>query len=780
MTQKDSLGGLRQGIASVGAFAKPLDMLTPGLGTGVQTLSQLIAMSIPTQINYTPINPYNTNPMGVVGFRNLGGTLDPNPKEKKKALHNNIIQSINQGAAQGLSYDQIIQSIDPLLLQKDAVLESMIRPSFDSSNIPNESVKALYPGRFFNLGGNIPGIGMYLNGGNLDQQITKDSFKVQGNSGIDTNFRNVEGQQALLTKNEVVSKLNDGSNYVFSDHIKNPLTGNSLAKDAEKLKKRQKQAEDRAASGDLISKKTVGKIKEQVEELSTINDMALEVIKETMGEQADAFLCGGKMKTKKYVLGGASELPQDPEPVSLLPFPLMYNMSTSQVPVITGKRIPRATELATQEMLPTRATRGILEPLFQVDPQGTMSTLYRIGMENRLKGGITDPNLLHRPDERGLPSFSLATPPTPLQDPMFRDQPFLPTRTSPVMTTPSPYNPAYVASQMGPQPLATETPTGSIPTVTEEQLKQATGSSSGSGKGKGRSRSSNYVPGTEELKYGKPSDWKGYTTKEFQDFVRKQDPKALSKFGADGKWGSETEAAWNKFGKAFLTSKGDFGVSGSPSIATIPPYLINQKNPDLKGPDTEKKDKESGDNFANFQKYIGDVMQGLAFAGQLGNLGTVEWENIPKMDLRQIDPAIYQEQLRAARNAQMQNVAGSYSTNQAGQQAAYSQYLNQLTQTLQQVDTTNKQLATETQSYNNQADVQQQIARMQALAAHDAAKQNIWGSFANAGMAINQQYSNQVGQAALASAYPLVYEGLMKDMQEFLSTNNKKKTKTSE
>jgi LysM repeat protein len=319
-------------------------------------------------------------------------------------------------------------------------------------------------------------------------------------------------------------------------------------------------------------------------------------------------------------------------------------------------------------------------------------------------------------------------------------------------------------------------PQGSaIPTVT---LPKPSGTSK-----TGTPSNISYVPGTEQLTAGK-KDFKGYGVKDFQDWAVKTYGKtALPKFGNDGKWGNETESAWNKYGREYLTAKGDFqnpaqALGSMWPTASVPTKSAARAKELSKGLADKQLAKNSGNdntgNFGDFQKYLGDVMQGLAFAGQFGNIGSVQMESIPRMDNRQMDPAMYEEALRAARNSQMRNTAGSYTSNQAGQQAAYAQYLSQLTGTLQNVDSANKQLATQTQQYNNQAQVQEQTARLQALAAHDAAKQGIWGSFANAGMAMNEQYANQTGQAALASAYPLVYEGLMADMQEFLKKHNKK------
>lgn len=135
---------------------------------------------------------------------------------------------------------------------------------------------------------------------------------------------------------------------------------------------------------------------------------------------------------------------------------------------------------------------------------------------------------------------------------------------------------------------------------------------------------------------------------------------------------------------------------------------------------------------------------------------------------------MYEEALRAGRNAQTRNVGSSYTTNQAGQQASQADYMNQLTNTMLQIDASNKNLAAQTQQYNNQAQTNEQQARLQALAAHQAAKDQVWQNFGGMGIGLNEQYSNRVASASLAAAYPDVYEGLNADILEFLKTRKLK------
>jgi len=725
---------IAQGMASVGALAKPLDLVVPGLGTGIGAATQLGALLLPDTTVQYPINPYNVNAFGSVGYYNAGGTL---------------------------------------------------------------------PG----------GIG--------DRQISRDAFKVQGNGGIDNNYRQVEGQPAMLTQNEIVGKLTNGENYVYSDYLRNPLSGNTFAKDAEKLKKAQHQADVRAELGDPIARKTVAAIKQESDKLATINDMAIKMAQQNMpGKTAEEYCRGGKIKPKKMVLGGATELPQ---PGQITPEMSGWwgNPSVSQVPVVmpTPDPIPIVPPFSTVAPYPKQG-----DFWYGIDPAA------RAGIENAgrqvMQGANNVRDFNHNLSQgivQGFTDYSTAIG-RGLYGPGFQFGDIGPINSMArnyVERTPqnpgmrsrgigaSAYDPTQDPRIMGWQQYSpTNSPTTvATPTVTPEQLaadKAAATASTSKGGSKGSSKGSvglDYIPGTEELtarpnketlsiedvKAGKTlnytdPNWKGVKTSDFQSWLEKNHPGELPKFGVDGKWGSETESAWNKYGKEYLTFAGFFGAPPVEMLKTNAPQQIDRTKEQgaiAQEAANKKSEPVANDNqsfFSSIQPYIGDIMQGLAFAGQFANMGPATWEQIPMMDNRQIDPTYMQERIRAARTAAMQQAGTSYTSNQAAQMAMISDAAQQETQMLQQVAQQNKQLSASTQQYNNQARVQQQIARMQAQGARDAAMQGIWGSFANAGQALNEQYSNKVGQAALAAAYPLIFEGLSADMKEFLQ---KKANKTN-
>jgi len=490
---------------------------------------------------------------------------------------------------------------------------------------------------------------------------------------------------------------------------------------------------------------------------------------------------------KGYVLGGASELPNNNPymPANQLPFPLGINSSVQNVPVVSAPRVVNLPDsnrpaINTYQPYPTP-----LNPLNPLNP--TVSDASAPGLAQSNVNPLTAAwNQYKGANIWGIPGANVPGVGHPLQyyAQHVAGNQGTPTEQSSGRTgarmrpdnpaTQFPFIPGVSAAQIAPQTQQGQMPQAQLPAQPQQQP-APTGTGGGRGAGAGRTTGgTNYIPGTEELKTGKPAGWKGYTTKQFQDWlVGKYGARALPKHGPDGKNGPETEGNWKQYGREFLTDMGEFG-GVTPSIpgSTLPNQI--DRNPQLPEDVTSHLDNPAKQNSTgmDMRQYLGDAMQMLSFAGQMGNMGAVQFESMPRMDNRQVDVAPYEEALRAARNAQMRNVGNSFTTNQAAQQATYADYMNQLTSTMQNVDTTNKQLAAQTQQYNNQATMEEQAARLQTLAAHQAAKDQVWRNFGAMGIGLNEQYSNQVGSAALASAYPEIYSGFREDITQFLRTKS--------
>lgn len=67
--------------------------------------------------------------------------------------------------------------------------------------------------------------------GGSDQQMGEHAVQVEGNPGVDTNYRNIGGQNVALTEGEIVRQDQDGSAYVWSNNpkMKHP-SGTTFAK----------------------------------------------------------------------------------------------------------------------------------------------------------------------------------------------------------------------------------------------------------------------------------------------------------------------------------------------------------------------------------------------------------------------------------------------------------------------------------------------------------------------------------------------------------------------
>lgn len=106
-------------------------------------------------------------------------------------------------------------------------------------------------------------------GGEIDEQLSNNSFQVNGNPSV-TDGNYYPEMNVKLDHNEVVK-----DNYVYSDAIKNALTGNTFAKDAEKLEKSTAKAEKRFERfGDAQAQNTIKHNNRQVEGLKKFQEIA--------------------------------------------------------------------------------------------------------------------------------------------------------------------------------------------------------------------------------------------------------------------------------------------------------------------------------------------------------------------------------------------------------------------------------------------------------------------------------------------------------------------------
>ena len=103
-----------------------------------------------------------------------------------------------------------------------------------------------------------------------DIQLNSGAFQVQGNAQTtDGNKYNMGGENVALDHNEVVR-----DNFVFSDILTNPLTGNKFSKDAKVIEKKIGKSEKKIqAYNDLISKKTLNHLKGMSKDLEKVHEV---------------------------------------------------------------------------------------------------------------------------------------------------------------------------------------------------------------------------------------------------------------------------------------------------------------------------------------------------------------------------------------------------------------------------------------------------------------------------------------------------------------------------
>jgi hypothetical protein len=132
-----------------------------------------------------------------------------------------------------------------------------------------------------------------IRGGRL-RKLSPSTMEVEANdpNAIDS----VELEQAYVSENETITKLPDGSKYVFSDSLTNPYSGKTFADDDKALARLEGTIAKKKSKNSPQEKATLKYIDFQRKRLSTLNDKVREFDQlqneEIMGKQA--FNKGGR------------------------------------------------------------------------------------------------------------------------------------------------------------------------------------------------------------------------------------------------------------------------------------------------------------------------------------------------------------------------------------------------------------------------------------------------------------------------------------------------------
>lgn len=314
-------------------LAGPLDAIAPGVGTAASTALTLLETLAPS--DYKPVK-YNEN-------YNQGGPIDPDPENpyKKKVKRaeaqqqfwggvnwRDNIMDLSKGKE---TNDRYIQAARETGMWRD------LQETRDNTNNVRAKRQAMekITKPVNQLLDSISGNNNFNKGGTIDKQLSSQDIKIQGKNGIDTNRRNVVGQQVNLTKGETVSMTSDGAE-VYSDapNMKHPLVDKTFAEVAEGTQKSTGKAEKKLQKfpNDRISRNTVAVNKQIMSTNAARQDQERTKVESAQVMKALNSLnkyLGGKVKG--YYLGT-----QDP----LIPIPTASAMSNDRLNNIQSTSYP--------------------------------------------------------------------------------------------------------------------------------------------------------------------------------------------------------------------------------------------------------------------------------------------------------------------------------------------------------------------------------------------------------------------------------------------------------
>lgn len=198
----------------------------------------------------------------------------------------------------GTSLDAIVPGAGTIANTALSVIELLADPSGYSPVKYNEGN--------YNLGGTIK-----------DKKMSSGDVEIQGNSGKDTNTRQILGNIANLTKGETVSVDKNGNANIFSDakEMPHPDTGKSFAETVKPVQKAIGRAEKKIGKlgRDKISQNTIAFSKDILEVNKAKQDRERAIVEAKQVQQAlrsvDRYLGGQLSAIGNYYLGNNEPLP---------------------------------------------------------------------------------------------------------------------------------------------------------------------------------------------------------------------------------------------------------------------------------------------------------------------------------------------------------------------------------------------------------------------------------------------------------------------------------------
>jgi len=205
--------------------------------------------------------------------------------------------------------------------------------------------------------------GMYNTGGDI--KLSSDAMKVQGNPNV------TDGNQygpIALDHNEVVTKTQDGTNFVFSHDLKDPITGKPFAQLAEK----QSRAKGRAEK--MLGKYPFDEQAKSTVSLSNANLNNISNTQELLATKLGLRNSDGSTK-QKFAGGGPIPYPG----FNVLDFQKMYNqnISTPNASLVEDNKWgPKTSEAYNNYMQTKNINRQMGLPVFELPSRSLPDQIY--------------------------------------------------------------------------------------------------------------------------------------------------------------------------------------------------------------------------------------------------------------------------------------------------------------------------------------------------------------------------------------------------------------------
>ena len=210
---------------------------------------------------------------------------------------------------------------------------------------------------------------LQIMGGN-DQQMGDHAVQVEGNPGVDTNYRNIGGQDVALTQGEIVRQDQDGSAYVWSNNpkMKHP-SGTTFAKAMKPIENKIARLKSRVEKDhtDVYASNALGHLEQMVEQNKNIE----ETMRQKKGSPtAQRFNKGGYIKAN----GGYDQTPTDP----------LISLGQNMYPTRWQEGIPA--------LLKNKVTNYINSPKIESDIAHTKWVAKETGSDNKSYIDYAEPN----------------------------------------------------------------------------------------------------------------------------------------------------------------------------------------------------------------------------------------------------------------------------------------------------------------------------------------------------------------------------------------------------